>query len=357
MRVCMLNDNYYRGSGVTKAIQRIVQSPPFGEVEVYLAGAAKLDGCTSRYEETNFVPPDHYRYFPLMNVDGALPGTLVKFALWLRAMHFDVVHAHHRRLAVLANLITPLSRVPVLYTCHITFAPSKWFRELAPRRAIGNSPSTVEYLRRATKSSSISLIYNPVNVGCCHRPDDVLGRKCAVSLGRLDSRKGYEELIDAWKLLKNKGVSARLDIFGEGPLRETLVSRIERHDLGGDVRLLGFSSNASAQIANYAFNILVSSREGLPTVVMEAAAAGVPTLLTNVDGSRDALPESVELPNGLPFGDVDALADALCKWFSSPSLIRKDGTRFFNFMGPICSPEKIGMQYLEAYKGCFEPAV
>ncbi len=110
MRICMLNDNFYRGSGITRAIERIVRTPDFQSVDVYLAGCENLSGQRSTKENTGFVPPGQYRFFPLMESNATLISTLYRFGKWLREMRFDILHVHHRRLAVYSQLIGRLAK-------------------------------------------------------------------------------------------------------------------------------------------------------------------------------------------------------------------------------------------------------
>lgn len=352
MRICMLNDNYYRGGGVTIAIKRIIQSPPLRELEIYLAGCSTINGHICTQEDTSFVSLGRYHCFRLMKADPTLFQELYRFAAWLREMKFDILHVHHRRLAVLANLLSPLSGVPVLFTCHSTFQDSAWFRELAPKRVTGVSPSVVDYLRRATRAPEVRLISNPLEFDNLERPPGVSCPVRAISIGRLDRGKGFDQLLEAWLILKSRGLKAQVDIFGEGPLRAELQAQIEGYGLMDAVRLCGYVPNILEHIAMYSFNILVSEKEGLPNAVVEAAAQRIPTLLSDVDGSRDVLPPALALPNGIRFGNVNDLVDALTTWLDAPLLIHADGQRFYEFLKPRCSPDVIGTQYLAAYAAC-----
>ena len=349
MRICMLNDNFYRASGITIAIQRIIKSPSFQAVDVYLAGCEKIAGQKSLQEDRSFVPADHYRYFPLMEGGVSLFQGLYNFGKWIEEMRFHVIHVHHRRLAALANLIKPFTNVPVLYTGHLTFPESAWFRELAPRTLTGVSPSVVEYLRRCTKAVDINLIHNPVDFPNLQAAPLSFYQRRVISVGRLEPIKGHSTLIEAWALLKQKGIDAHLDIFGEGSLRNSLDTQIANLRLQDSVRLCGFDSAVQERVSAYAFNVLVSEKEGFPNVVVEAAARGIPTLLTDVDGSRDALPPQLALPNLLPYGDAPALSEALAQWLTSPQLLQADGKRFYDDLKLRCSPHTVGERYLEVY--------
>jgi glycosyltransferase involved in cell wall biosynthesis len=349
VRICMLNDNFYRGSGITVAVRRIVNSPAFRDSDVYLAGAEKIAGKKSMQEDTTIVAANHYRCFPLMESGPGLLPTLYKFAKWVRPMRFDVIHVHHRRLAVLANMMTPLTQVPVIFTGHLTFPEAAWFKELAPRTVTGVSPSVVEYLRRCTKAVDIRLIHNPVDFTKEEVDPSRFHLQRAISVGRLDPIKGYDSLIEAWSILRQNGIDAKLDIYGEGSLRTSLLKLIEERGLKQNVSLCGFEPDVSQRFSNYAFNILVSEKEGFPNAVVEAAAHGIPTLLTDVDGSRDALPAHLVLPNGLAYGNVESLAKVLMEWFASPQLLQADGQRFHDYLKVRCSPDVVGQSYLDVY--------
>jgi glycosyltransferase involved in cell wall biosynthesis len=356
VRICMLNDNFYRGSGVTLAIKRVMTSPSFQGIDVYLAGCEKIAGKKSTQEDTSIVSAERYSHFSMMEGDYRLFLALYRFGRWIREMRFDILHVHHRRLAVLANLMTPFTGVPVLFTGHLTFPDAAWFRFFAPRRATAVSPSVVEYLQRCTMAGEIRLIHNPVVFSDLGVIDPAtFHRRRVVSVGRLDPVKAHGTLIDAWALLKQRGIHAELDIFGEGSLHASLKAQIVDRGLQHSVTLCGFVPNITERLSCYAFNVLVSQTEGFPNSVVEAAACGLPTLLTDVDGSRDALPGQLVLPNGVPFGDADALSHALAKWLTSPALLQEDGKRFHDYLKSRCSLEIVGERYLDVYLSLLGP--
>ncbi len=350
MRVCILNDNFYRGSGITKVIQRLLQTDSFKNIEVYVAGCASLKDAAMLVEETQLVPQSHSRTFGLMAKGPGLFGAMFVFARWLRSTQCDLLHVHHRRLAVLAFLLRPFTGVPVLFTGHLTFAPALWFRWFSPNAATGVSPSVVRYIQQCTRARDVSLIYNPYEF-------DVAGLDAAwnrplrvLSVGRLEPVKAHESLIRAWARLKQDGINVELDIYGEGPLRTSLETLILTNGLQSNVRLRGFADNIPERMGDYAFNVLVSEREGFPNSVVEAASKALPTLVTDVDGSRDTLPSELCLPNALPFGDAEALYQALRRWLANPLMIRQDGIRFFESLQKVCDPETIGHQYVTLYR-------
>ena len=348
MRVCILNDNYYRGSGITLVIERLSQCAAFSEVDLYLAGCSSLKQHGPGATEAAIVPSDHYRSFGLMSSGRTLPE-LYRFAKWLQESKCELIHVHHRRLAVLANLLRGFTQIPVLFTGHLTFPDAMWFKALAPQWATGVSPSVVAYLEHCTKAENISLIYNPLTFRSERASPQPQSIRKVISIGRLDPVKGHETLIEAWSLLKRAGVEAQLDIFGEGPLRASLQALIQARGLEHEVKLCGFAPDLEDRFGAYAFNVLVSATEGFPNAVIEAASRRMPTLLTDVEGSRDTLPPALALPNGLPYGDAQRLSACLQQWFSSPDLVASDGARFHDFLKALCCPETVGRQYVNLY--------
>jgi glycosyltransferase involved in cell wall biosynthesis len=147
----------------------------------------------------------------------------------------------------------------------------------------------------------------------------VLGSPPSIlSVGRLVEKKGFPDLIDACARLRAAGHAFRCAIYGDGPLEGALAEQIARHGLGDTVVLAGACSQRELipvfQRADlFALASFVTDdgdRDGIPNVLVEAMACGLPVVSTAVAG----IPELVrDGENGLlvPPRDVDALAAAL----------------------------------------------
>jgi glycosyltransferase involved in cell wall biosynthesis len=349
MRICMLNDNFYRGSGIAIAIRRLLICPAFADEDVYLVGCDALQGRSSDQDDLSFIDPSRYRSFALMQSGPGLFRALFEFGHWLRKMRFDLVHVHHRRLSVLAHLLTPITGVPVLFTGHLTFPEAAWFRELSPRRMTGVSPTVVAYLQRCTRARHIDLVYNAVPFEGERFTSASARSQVALMIARLEPVKGINILIDAYAKLRDRGIHRAIEIFGEGSLRSVLEKQIKSLALEDQIFLRGFHPDVGSRLRSCAFHVLCSEREGFPNVVVEAGALGIPTLLTDVDGSRDTLPAGLCLPNGVRFGDSEALADALAKWYAAPTAVDEDGCRFHDFLKTRCEPNIVAEGYRKVY--------
>lgn len=125
-------------------------------------------------------------------------------------------------------------------------------------------------------------IMNPVDVSACAQGNTDAQHEASnivrfVACGRLDYQKGFDRLIHALSAWQDN-TNWHLDIYGDGPERETLENLIEQHHLKQHVSLKGFSNEARAAIGKADCFLLPSRFEGLPNVVLEALARGTPCI-------------------------------------------------------------------------------
>ena len=124
-----------------------------------------------------------------------------------------------------------------------------------------------------------------------------------LTAGRLQPQKNQLDLLEAFARHCQRTPEAHLLLAGEGPLEASLRARIEGLGLARTARLLGLRRDLP-QVLHLADAFVLASRwEGLPNVVMEALAAGVPTLATPVGGIDELIEDGVS-------GWVAASADA-----------------------------------------------
>jgi glycosyltransferase involved in cell wall biosynthesis len=338
----MMNDNFYRSGGAPMAIRRIAEA--FTDVD-YGVAACMNDGLK---EDLSWIPEGRFERFDLKTTKPIrVLKELRRFKQWFRAQQFDLVHCHHRRVSALLHL----ARVPVLYTGQLAFGSALWFRWFHPPNMTAVSPSVAANILETTGRTVLSCIDNPARFPDVPPPIDVEKvRNRAVCVARLDPVKGHAHLLSAWKLLLDRGHHYKLDLVGEGPLRLQLIAQVLRDGLQEAVRFLGFTADVPGGIAESLFAILVSEVEGKPIVALEAAALGRPTLLTAVPGSVDILPPTIALSNGIEYGDVKGLADAIEEWFENPDYVVQEGKTFFNYLKTSSDPTLIVGEYKKVYQ-------
>lgn len=168
---------------------------------------------------------------------------------------------------------------------------------------------------------------------------------------RLLRDKGVFEFIDAARLLRKKGVNARFVVAGDAdPGNPTSVSAtdIEQWRREGVVEVLGYQKDVATLFSNVNLVVLPSYREGLPKVLVEAAAAGRAVITTDVPGCRDAIEPGV---TGVlvPVKNVDLLAEAIEKLIVDAPLRQTMGRAGRVLAEREFGIEKIVDRHLEIY--------
>lgn len=137
-----------------------------------------------------------------------------------------------------------------------------------------------------------------------------------LGVGELSPRKDFATLLRAFARLRAQR-PCRLMILGEGRERTRLLALADELGVGEDVALPGFVDGPFAYMAHAAAFALCSRWEGLPSVPVEALAAGTPVVATDTPGSREIL-EDGRLGPLVPIGDETALATALVAVLDAP---------------------------------------
>lgn len=272
---------------------------------------------------------------------------LLRLRTAFRAGGFDVVHTHSSKAGALgraaAALVRPrpaLVHTPHTFAFNFTaqFSTNKRRLFLGIERTLGRRTDCLVHVSASERDEGLALgivpperaivIENGIDATAYARGarervrrewgigDDefVLG-----TVGLLNEAKGHGDLIDAAARLVARCPRLRVMIVGEGDLRSELERRIAQHGLGAVVRLLGYRNDVPDVLSAFDAFCLPSLWEGLPYVVLEAQAAGLATIVTDVNGSRDIVRADV---TGLvtPKSDPTALATAIERLISDRAL-------------------------------------
>ena len=139
---------------------------------------------------------------------------------------------------------------------------------------------------------------------------DVPPRWLVGAAGRFSPEKGFSVFIEAAALIAQQRSEAGFVLFGDGPLRSELERLIAARALRGKFVLAGFRNDLIRYLPNLDLNARSSYTEGLPVVLLEAAAAGIPTVATSVGGIPEVL-DNGESGYLVPAGDAPALAQRI----------------------------------------------
>ena len=143
-------------------------------------------------------------------------------------------------------------------------------------------------------------------------------------IGRMTGIKRTDDVLLAFKSLRERGIDARLCLVGDGPDRDQVERRA--HELGvmRDTLFLGYQEQVASFFAAFDVFILPSANEGTPVTAIEALAAGKPVVATRVGGIPDVVRDGEDGFLVAP-GDVEALADRLAELATDDKLRERMG--------------------------------
>jgi len=165
------------------------------------------------------------------------------------------------------------------------------------------SPSTVTAMRERLRwRGDIYLIPN----GVATPPPAAASRRSLVMVGRLVAHKRAERILPIAERLGRGGLA--VDVVGQGPNSAALAADIAARGLTGAVHLHGFlpETEKQAVVSGALLHLSTSQGEGWGLCVLEAAAAGVPTVAYDVEGLRDAVRDG---ETGWLVGDGELIED------------------------------------------------
>lgn len=261
------------------------------------------------------------------------PRGWIRFHQWLRRERPDVVHAHLPHAAWLARWSRLAAPVPVVVdTLHSSctgtmgvrfgYRCSRWMTDHVT--AVSNATAESHLAAGMVRRDRLSVLGNGIEMECwepdarvrssTRRDLGIQDEFLWLAVGRLEAVKGYATLLHAMASLPK---TARLVVAGAGPLEFELVQMTAGLGLRQRVRFLGFRPNVEKLMQGADGFVLASRYEGLPMVLLEAGACGVPAVATDVPGTREVI---VNGQTGwlAPAASADALAEAMAKMMRAP---------------------------------------
>jgi glycosyltransferase involved in cell wall biosynthesis len=188
--------------------------------------------------------------------------------------------------------------------------------------------------------------YVPSCIPLSSRAGDI-PRGPVLCIARLVRKKGIDVLIDAVALLANSLPELRAEIIGAGPLADELCSLADGRGVSDRVRFLGAKSSQEVDLALRGASMFVlasriatdGDREGMPTVLLEALARGLPVISTNTSGISEVIQNG---RTGLlvPPDDPSALALAIAQLWNDRSLAGRLGDAGRSVIAERFSPSR-----------------
>lgn len=272
-------------------------------------------------------------------IDGDAAAFPALMARWVKKLGIAHIHAHFATwAAAAASCVSERTGVPFSFTAHARdiYHESVDKKGLAGRIEKAAFVITVsdfnkkyleELLRSENRSGRIIRLYNGIDLDLFKPFRGEKEPGLLVGIGRLVPKKGFSDLIEACKLLKERGRVFHCAVIGDGEEKTALEERIKKYALEKEVSLSGARSQSEVirmvqRAAVFVLPCMVGEdgdRDGLPTVLLESMALGTPVVSTSVSG----IPEIIrDRKSGLlvPEKNPKALAEAIEGLLDSSSL-------------------------------------
>ncbi len=290
------------------------------------------------------------------------PIILLKLIKLLKGKHYDIVHTHTTKAGILGRIAAYISEVPVIvHGLHgstfqafnsgllnwLLFLFEKITGRFTDAYISVSGVLSEKYIEKGIgKKENYHTVYSGMELQKFYEVrkkneyrkkqkdlkiisgDFVIG-----NVARLETRKGHKFLIDAFKKVieKRKDCPLKLLIVGEGNKRKNLESYVRELNLESKVIFSGYGEDVEELMAMMDIFVLTSLREGLPRVLVQAAAVGMPSIAFNVDGVPEIIKDNY---NGFLVRprDVVQLANRIEKYIDNKELVLLHGQKGREFI-------------------------
>jgi len=270
------------------------------------------------------------------------PRGLLRLARLVRAWRPDVLHSHMVHANLMARVLRLVVPVPVLVsTIHniseggaLLMAGYRATNGLVDHMTIISEAAADRFVRdRIIPRQLLSVIPNGVNADefrnvptgareSVRRSLGLAGEFAWLAVGRFEIAKDYPNMLHAFAKVRERQPRAVLLLVGRGSLQGETESLATALGLEGAVRFLGVRRDVP-EIMSAADGYLMSSAwEGMPMVLLEAAAAGLPIVTTAVGGNHEVVGDG-ESGFLVPPRDADALGEAMLRLMALPESDRR----------------------------------
>jgi glycosyltransferase involved in cell wall biosynthesis len=289
----------------------------------------------------------------------------------LEHRHIDIIHSHTRVTQVLGCILQRCIHAPHVTTCH-GFFKKRLSRMILPcwgDRVIAISDPVKEHLifDLGVSERNIRRVYNGIDVNFFAAASKIssderraIRRTIGLTDGpvigiiaRLSDVKGHQYLIQAMKALLERHPDVQLLIVGEGPMERRLTGLVRSLKIEKNVVFVPTVDGTARTLSIIDLYVLPSLKEGLGLSLMEAMAAGIPCIGSDVGGIRDLIRSGT---NGILVRPADpaGLSAAIQELLSDPARARSMGEQAHMFINRYFSQAEMLQRTEEVYRECVQ---
>jgi len=226
------------------------------------------------------------------------PINTIKIAQFLKKERIEILICNLNKDVRVAGLGAKfVENIAVIARHGVLLSGKKWKHKVTLTKLLDGILTNAENIKQTYQSYSwfksdfVHVVYNGIEKKSQVSPFDFSrqfpNKKIIFSAGRLVEQKGYEYLLDAAAILKDRRDDLVFIVAGEGRLENKLKRQVEELDLQDSFYFWGYMVNVDPYIKGCTLFVLPSLFEGMPNAVMEAMALGKAVIATDVNGVNE----------------------------------------------------------------------
>lgn len=285
------------------------------------------------------------------------PIILFKLIKLLKRGHYDIVHTHSTKAGILGRIAARVNKVPIIihglhgsafeaFNSRILNWALIFFERLTGKFtyayiSVSNLLSKKYIEKGLGIKAKYFTVYSGMDLDKFYNARKRIAREVKLlelgidfksfvigNVGRLETVKGHKYLIDAFKKINEECqlIPLKLLIIGDGDEKENLENYVKELNLEDKVIFTGYREDVEELMAIMDIFVLTSLREGLPRVLVQAAAVGVPSVAFNVDGVPEIIRDN---HNGflVRARDIGQLVNRIEKYIDKKELVLSHGQK------------------------------
>lgn len=175
------------------------------------------------------------------------------------------------------------------------------------------------FIERFKPKAKIHQIYNPTEIAKLSDQYDEES-KLIVTVGWINNQKGYDMLVEVAKKVFYKHPDWKWHIYGDGPLKENIISLIEENSLSDNVKLMGRTNKMNELYQKYSMYVMTSRFEGFAMVNIEAHYAKLPIVSFNCNCGPDEIIQDGVNGYLVDCFDIDKMAEKINYLIENPNI-------------------------------------
>lgn len=238
----------------------------------------------------------------------------------------------------------------------------RWTEHLVKRHVcVSQAVADFSVIESGLDAGKVVVIPNGVDVEtfCDAQPADLsqfgipADATVLLTVGRLDPQKDPLTLVGAVSQVGSEHSNVHLLIVGHGPMEAEIAQAAESFGIADRVHLAGWQADVAGLMRAADVFVLASRWEGMPNVLLEAGAAGLPVVSTRAEGVSEVI-RSDQVGRLVDIGDSAALAIAICEALGNQEQSRTAAERLQQMIADEFTWESVVSRYDELYRSLLE---